>query len=136
MKKAILLLVLVSTSYSIMAQTENMPITVGYFGHFAIHPGVKIGTELTYKSWETENSKTKTIFISPQIGFFAHPTMVIDLDTSQSLGFSAMEVWTRDKDKLDKNQRKYKSLPIEQKESYRWISSAEQSKKTCQRILP
>lgn len=66
------------------------------------------------------------------VGFFAHPTMVIDLDTSQSLGFSAMEVWTRDKDKLDKNQRKYKSLPIEQKESYRWISSAEQSKKTCQ----
>ena len=88
MKKAILLLVLVSTSYSITAQTENMPIIIGYLGHFAIHPGVKIGTELTYKSWEeTEDSKTKTIFISPQIGFFAHPTNHKDFLLNAEVGY-------------------------------------------------
>ena len=67
------------------------------------------------------------------MGYFAHPTMAIDVDSGHSLGFSAMKVWTRDWDKADKYARKYKTLPVEQKESYRWISSAQQSKQVCAR---
>lgn len=62
------------------------------------------------------------------IGFFAHPTLVLDADLDVCLGFSHLELWHRDFNKQNKDERGYKSLPIEEKESYRWLSSCEKSK--------
>jgi hypothetical protein len=62
------------------------------------------------------------------IGFFAHPMLVLDAGQQVCLGFSHLEVWHRAFDKKDKNERGYDRLPIEEKESYRWLSSCEKSK--------
>lgn len=61
-------------------------------------------------------------------GFFLHPNLVIDTAEMFPIGFSSIILWNRAWDKLDKNQRNYKSLPIEEKESYRWLSSVTTSK--------
>jgi hypothetical protein len=63
------------------------------------------------------------------IGFFFHPGFVIDSDRNIGLGFSYVKIWNRSFDKLDKHQRKYQSLPIHEKESYRWIECGLESKK-------
>jgi len=61
------------------------------------------------------------------IGFFIHPTMVVDANGFFPLGLSDVHIWNRKKDKLDKYARSYKQQPIEEKESYRWIKSGQQS---------
>ncbi|MCY7356121.1 MAG: IS4 family transposase [Rudanella sp.] len=56
-------------------------------------------------------------------GFFLHPTLVMDAETDQFLGFSSLQIWTRSPHKLDKNARKYPTLPITEKESFKWIKA-------------
>ena len=62
------------------------------------------------------------------VGFFLHPSLVLDAASGFALGFADVHLWNRQWDKLDKHQRHYKSLPIEQKESFRWIEAAQQAK--------
>ncbi len=62
------------------------------------------------------------------VGFFLHPSLVVDAESGFALGFAAVHLWNRPWDKLDKHQRHYKSLPIEEKESFRWIEAAERAK--------
>jgi len=57
------------------------------------------------------------------IGFFLHPTLVMDAETDQFPGFSSLQIWTRSSHKLDKNARKYPTLPITEKESFKWIKA-------------
>jgi len=61
------------------------------------------------------------------IGFFLHPVLVVDTNGYFPLGFSSVHCWNRSFGKQDKTQRAYKSQPIEEKESYRWISSGNDS---------
>jgi hypothetical protein len=61
------------------------------------------------------------------VGFFIHPTLVLNAETGLSLGLSAIHLWSRDLEHADKHQRSYQNLPIEKKESYKWLLSAEQS---------
>jgi hypothetical protein len=63
------------------------------------------------------------------IGFFLHTGLVIDPELDFGLGFSYVKIWNRKFDKADKLERKYKSLPIEEKESFRWIECGLESKK-------
>lgn len=62
-----------------------------------------------------------------EIGFFLHPMLVVDTNGYFPLGFSSIHCWNRRFDKLDKNQRDYRNQPIEEKESYRWISTGNDS---------
>jgi len=62
------------------------------------------------------------------IGFFAHPMLAIDVQEEFCVGFGSIQLWYRSYEKGDKYSRRYQGLPIEQKESYRWISSAEATK--------
>lgn len=61
-------------------------------------------------------------------GYFLHPNLVIDTKDMFPIGFSSLILWNRYWGKLDKNQRNYQKQPIEEKESFRWISSATTSK--------
>jgi hypothetical protein len=62
------------------------------------------------------------------VGFFLHPTLVADAESGFPLGLSAIQLWHRDPQRPDKHQRHYPQLPIEEKESYKWLLSAERSR--------
>jgi hypothetical protein len=61
-------------------------------------------------------------------GFFLHPSLVVDAADGVCVGVSDVQMWVRSVDKKDKVARGYKRLPVEEKESYRWIKSLEQSR--------
>jgi hypothetical protein len=60
-------------------------------------------------------------------GFFVHPTLLVEAQAGHALGFSEVQVWSRDAQMPDKHERQYKDLPLEAKESARWIQSLEHS---------
>jgi Transposase DDE domain len=66
------------------------------------------------------------------LGFFIHPTLVLNAESGFPLGLSNVQIWHRGLEHKDKHQRRYKNLPIEQKESYKWLLSAEDSQRCLQ----
>lgn len=62
------------------------------------------------------------------IGFFLHPMLVVDAQDGFPLGFSALYLWNREWDQQTKAERAYKALPIEEKESFRWIRTGQATK--------
>jgi len=58
-------------------------------------------------------------------GFLAHPGLILDAENSDILGLSSVKVWTRSNDEI----KARKQRPIEEKESYKWIETAEAAKK-------
>lgn len=91
-------------------------------------------TEFNYKLHENYLSSTDKDLgpagNNEDIGFFLHPGLVVDAEKGIALGYSYIKIWNRTWDKLDKKERKYKQQPIEEKESYRWIECAQQSKQS------
>jgi Transposase DDE domain len=63
------------------------------------------------------------------VGFFIHPTLVLDAESGFPLGLSDIQLWTRDAVRLQKKDKKYQEMPIEKKESYKWLASAERSQR-------
>jgi hypothetical protein len=90
-------------------------------------------TELNYQSHVNFLKKGDTdmgpVGNDKDVGFFLHPTLAIDTESSLAIGFSSIKVWNRKWDKIKKESRKYKMQTIEEKESYRWIESAQESKR-------
>ena len=66
------------------------------------------------------------------VGFYIHPTLIVDSENGFPLGLSSIQLWSRDINHQDKHQRNYQKLPIEQKESYKWLASAERSQRYFQ----
>jgi len=64
------------------------------------------------------------------LGFFIHPSFVLDAISGFPLGFSHIKIWNRPMEQINKNGRQYKKLPIQQKESYKWIESSITTKET------
>ena len=62
------------------------------------------------------------------IGFFLHPMLVVDRRDGFPLGVSDIYAWNRTWNHATKTQREYKKLPIEDKESFRWIRSGQVTK--------
>lgn len=60
--------------------------------------------------------------------FKIHPGLVLDSQSLNPLGFSHIKVFHRPEEMPDRIERKYKSQPIEDKESYKWIEVAQHSK--------
>lgn len=60
-------------------------------------------------------------------GFFCHPMLVVDAESSSIQGLSSVIIYNRTWNQKDKNERNYAQLPIQEKESYRWVKSAELS---------
>lgn len=62
------------------------------------------------------------------LGFMMHSSIVVDAHKHSALGYSYLNVWNRKEDSPDRHERKYKQLPIKDKESYKWIEASNQTK--------
>ena len=76
-----------------------------------------------------EDKNIGPVSINDMAGFFCHPMLVIDSEQKAPIGFSSIDLWNRSWDKKDKFERDYKNLKISEKESFRWIKSAQETKK-------
>ena len=59
-------------------------------------------------------------------GFLAHPGLVLNADNGDILGLSSVKVWTRQHD--DQLTKERKKLSIDNKESYKWLETAQKAK--------
>lgn len=62
------------------------------------------------------------------LGFFLHPSLVVAVKSGRCIGYSHVHTWSREATAPDKATRQYKQQPIEEKESYRWLEAAQESK--------
>lgn len=63
------------------------------------------------------------------VGLFIHPTLAVDAENGFPLGLSNVQLWTRSPERPERDQAK---LPIEEKESFKWLASAERSQRCFQ----
>jgi len=64
------------------------------------------------------------------LGFFIHPSFIIDADTLMPYGFSDVKIWNRGHELPPKMKtHTHNRIPIEEKESYKWIDSSLETKK-------
>jgi hypothetical protein len=61
------------------------------------------------------------------LGFFVHPVLAVDADQAFPLGLGSVTMWSRPRNQPSKTERKYKTLPFEEKESARWVTSIQTS---------
>lgn len=73
------------------------------------------------------------------LGFFIHPSLVIDAETFMPYGFADVKVWNRGHEWVAKASSYQRGkLPIEQKESYKWIETSlntKQALSTAQQLI-
>ncbi|WP_315818148.1 IS4 family transposase [Paraflavitalea speifideaquila] len=62
------------------------------------------------------------------LGFLLHPSLVLDAVEGIPYGYADIKVWNRSLEFKSKHERNYSSLPIEEKESYRWIEVSKNTK--------
>jgi hypothetical protein len=67
-------------------------------------------------------------YASYALGFKLHPALVMDAATLNPLGFSAIKLWHRPLDMPNRRDRGFRNLSIQDKESYKWIEVAHNSK--------
>lgn len=62
------------------------------------------------------------------LGFMLHPSLVLDATDGIPYGYADIKVWSRPLEFKSKYDRRYGSLPIEEKESYKWIEVSQNTK--------
>lgn len=62
------------------------------------------------------------------LGFLLHPSLVLDAIEGIPYGYADIKVWNRSMEFKSKHERRYNSLPIEEKESYKWIEVSKNTK--------
>jgi len=87
-------------------------------------------TELNYQAHAQRTNGLGTVGNGTDKGLFLHPMLTLNADTGACLGLSGLKVWARHR----VEGRTYWTLPIEEKESYRWLEVAEQAKKTLSKV--
>jgi hypothetical protein len=60
------------------------------------------------------------------LGFFLHPSLVVEAQVGPCLGYSKVITWSREA--ATKKERHYKAQPIESKEGYPWLEASQESK--------
>lgn len=82
-------------------------------------------TELNYQAHAGRTQGLGTVGNGTDAGLFLHPMLTLNAEDGSCLGLSAIHPWLRHEGAADN----YPSIPIEEKESYRWLSVAEAAKK-------
>lgn len=89
-------------------------------------------SEINYQHHAEQLEKTDPDFgplgNNRDMGFFLHPMLVVDAQDGFPLGVSAIYLWNREWNQPTKKERNDNTLPIEEKESYRWIQTGRQTK--------
>lgn len=62
------------------------------------------------------------------LGFLVHPSLVLDAVEGTPYGYADVKIWNRPLEFKSKYERRYSSLPIEEKESYKWIEVSKNTK--------
>ena len=81
-------------------------------------------SEINYQAQSGRKRRLGKVGNGSDIGLFVHPVLGVDALTGECLGLVDVQVWRRTKSKA----KNYKDLPIEQKESYRWLKGGAQAK--------
>jgi hypothetical protein len=98
-------------------------------GHNAQGEHLLLLSDSTEANFQTHRGRIKAnsglgkVGNNNDIGLFLHTTLAIKADSGCVLGYADVQYWTRQHAEPTTQHRRYKKLPIEQKESYRWISS-------------
>lgn len=82
-------------------------------------------TEINYQAHVNKVADLGTVGNGTDIGFFLHPMLIMDAKNSRCLGLGAVHHWNRTKSKSPE----YSKLPIEEKESWRWLETAMETQK-------
>ncbi len=69
------------------------------------------------------------------LGFMLHPSLVVDAINATPYGYADIKIWNRPLELRDKHQRNYKALPIEEKESYKWIETSRNTQQALRDIV-
>jgi len=81
-------------------------------------------TEINFQAQCGRKRNLGTVGNGTDVGLFLHPVLAIDAESEQCLGLVSAQVRRR----LEGKAANYKSLPIEKKESHRWIKGGEEAK--------
>ena len=81
-------------------------------------------SEINYEAQSGRKRRLGTVGNGRDAGLFVHPVLAVDGQSGECLGLVDTQVWRRTKRKA----ANYKKLPIEQKESYRWLKGGAQAK--------
>lgn len=81
-------------------------------------------SELNYQAHARRVSGLGTVGNGSDVGMFVHPLLAVDAADGACLGLAHLHWWIR----TQKADPDYQRLPIEQKESYRWLEVAQAGK--------
>jgi hypothetical protein len=81
-------------------------------------------SEINYQAQSGRKQRLGTVGNGSDVGLFVHPVLAVDARNGECLGLVDAQVWRRTEGKA----ANYKKLPIEEKESYRWLQGGEQAK--------
>lgn len=76
-------------------------------------------SEINYQSKAKRKRGLGRVGNGADVGLFVHPALAVDADNGALLGLAGATIWRRTRVKEDD----YQSLPIEEKESCRWIAT-------------
>lgn len=77
-------------------------------------------SELNFQAHAERVKGLGTVGNGEDVGFFIHPTLVVDAEEGSCLGLGDVRVWHRSAKKKSTSRR-----PTEEKESFRWIEAAQ-----------
>ncbi|TVZ25797.1 DDE family transposase [Gillisia sp. Hel_I_86] len=72
---------------------------------------------------------------SQGLGFFIHPSLVLDAVSGTPYGYSDIKIWNRPLEFASKHERQYGKLPIEEKESYKWIEVSKNTQASLRGVV-
>ncbi len=81
-------------------------------------------SEINYQSQSGRKQQLGTVGNGSDAGLFVHPVLAVDAENGECLGLVDAQVWRRNTGKA----ANYKRLPIEEKESHRWLLGGERAK--------
>src|SRR5262249_25663306 len=83
-------------------------------------------SEINYQAKSGRKRGLGTVGNGTDIGLFVHPALAVDAADGSILGLAGATIWRR----LTAKQKNYQCLPIEDKESYRWLATAKAARQS------